>query len=78
MTSAHIPRVTIYFDFYSADNGATITVTEDVLDGLRYTDFDSEKSNILNLNFAKSRLTHISLLERIANDMRELTQDSFK
>lgn len=52
-----------------------LAVNEDVLDGLRHSEFDSERIAMLNIHSAKGRLRHYEMLNRIAEDMKKLTFD---
>ena len=63
MQSHYHPRVNIVLD-----EDYKLIMTEDIIDGLRYTESDPEK---IQFNFLVKRreVTHLSQLEKIANDL---------
>ena len=52
-----------------------LVAKEDALEGLRDTEFDAEKNQLMNLFFIQNRITSLGMLERIARDMNTLTED---
>ena len=72
------PRLTIDIDFTYFYKGVSVTVKEDIIDGLNHTEFDPEKLHIINMHIAKEHLTHIFMLERIAKDLRNLPNDTLR
>eukprot|EP00347_Sterkiella_histriomuscorum_P006511 403352489 len=73
LTSYQSPRVVIKLDQYYQ-----LTVREDALEGLRGTDFDSEKLLFINNMMQQSRITHYEEIKRIARDLNNLSCNQFK